>query len=70
MVRQFHGLLLGFLHIGVLLRIDAAPDAAAIAERARSAAEALLTLYPARRAVRPGEQGRKNSPQRPGGGEK
>ena len=70
MVRQFHGLLLGFLHIGVLLRIDAAPDAAAIAERARSAAEALLTLYPARRAVRPGEQGRKNSPPRPEGGEK
>ena len=49
MVRQFHGLLLGFLHLGVLLRIDAAPDAAAIAERAREAAEALVALYPVRR---------------------
>jgi AcrR family transcriptional regulator len=49
MVRQFHGLLLGFLHIGVLLRIDLAPDAGAIAERAREAAEALVALYPVRR---------------------
>jgi len=51
MVRQFHGLLLGFLHIGVLLRIDAAPDAAAIEARAWEAAEALVALYPARRGA-------------------
>ena len=51
MVRQFHGLLLGFLHIDVLLRIAEAPDAADIAARARTAAEALLTLHPA--PVRP-----------------
>ena len=51
MVRQFNGLLLGYVHLGVLLRIDAAPDAAAIAERARGAWEALMALYPVRRAA-------------------
>ncbi len=51
LVRQFHGLLLGFLQIGVLLRIDEAPDAEAIAARARAATEALLTLHPAPRAA-------------------
>jgi len=50
MVRQFHGLLHGFLHIDVLLRIEEAPDAEAITARARSAAEALLTLHPPRHA--------------------
>ncbi len=50
LVREFHGLLLGFLQIGVLLRIDEAPDAEAITARARSATEALLTLHPPPRA--------------------
>ncbi len=50
MARQFYGLLLGFLQIGILLRIEEAPDADAIAARARAATEALLTLHPPPRA--------------------
>jgi hypothetical protein len=47
MADRFIGLLWGDLLIGLLLEVAGRPDPAALATRARGAAEAFLRLYPA-----------------------